>query len=107
MVLEAAERVARELVALWSELAAEEKRLAAAREAARLAALEPMWSRELKRWQAQEQPLQLPLLAEEVVLPAEWGELFTREELSAFLTFLGLPVRSRDSKATMVQSEEG
>ena len=103
VLIEDAEPVARELVALWSELAAEEKRLSAEREAARLAALEPMWSRELKRWQAQEQSPELPLLAEEVALPAEWGELFTREELSAFLTFLGLPVRSRDAKATIVQ----
>ena len=97
------EKLVRELIDLWVQLSVEARQLAAQREAARLAALEPLWSREIKHWQASKPPSELPLLAEMIVLPPTWDELFTREELSAFLAYLGQPARSRDAKATLVQ----
>ncbi|MGH2479299.1 MAG: hypothetical protein ACRDHW_06560, partial [Ktedonobacteraceae bacterium] len=42
-------------------------------------------------------------LAETVVLPAHWKELLTREHLLAFLPFLGLPARTREAKASLLQ----
>jgi hypothetical protein len=97
-------KLVHELIDLWIQLSVDARQLAAQREAARLAALEPLWSRKLKRWQTPEQPPELPPLAEAIILPPTWDELFTREELSAFLAYLGQPVRSRDAKATLVQS---
>ena len=102
ILAEDAEAAAREAVALWSALLAEERKLAAEQEELRRAALEPLWKRELKRWRDQGPP-DLPLLPEEVVLPPEWETLFSREQLSAFLTLLGSPARSRDPKAVLVQ----
>ena len=103
MLAEDAELAAREVVALWSDIMAEEKQRAAEQEALRRAALEPMWKRELQRLREQGQQPELPLLTEEMVLPTEWDALFTREQLSAFLTFLELPTCSREPKATLVQ----
>jgi hypothetical protein len=103
MLAEDAEPAAREVVALWAAIMAEEKQYATQQEALRRAALEPMWKRELKRLREQGQQPELPLLTEEIVLPTEWDALFTREQLSAFLAFLELPVRSHDPKATLVQ----
>lgn len=62
-----------------------------------------MWKRDLKQLREQGQPPELPLLTEEVVLPAAWEALFTREQLSAFLASLESPVNSRDPKAILVQ----
>jgi len=103
MPAEEAEPAAREVVALWSGIMAEEKRHTAEQEELRRAALEPMWKRELKRLREEGQPLGLPLLTEEIALPAEWDVLFTREQLSAFLAFLESPASSREAKATLVQ----
>ncbi len=61
------------------------------------------WSRDLKRLREQGQQLELSVPIEQMVLPAEWDALFTREQLSAFLAFLELPVRSREPKATLTQ----
>ncbi len=61
------------------------------------------WSRDLKRLREQGQQLELSVPIEQMVLPAEWDALFTREQLSAFLAFLELPARSRESKATLAQ----
>ena len=82
---------------------AEEKLRSAEQEALRLAALEPMWKRELKHLREQEPRPELPLLAEEMVLPTAWDALLTREHLSAFLDFLELPARSSEPKVTLVQ----
>jgi hypothetical protein len=49
IVAEEAEAAAREVVALWAGLLAEERQCEAEQEALRLAALEPMWKGELKR----------------------------------------------------------
>jgi hypothetical protein len=103
ILAEDAEPAAREVVALWSGIMAEERQREAEQEALRRAALEPMWKRELKRLREQGQPPELPLLTEEMVLPLEWDALFTREQLSAFLAFLESPARSREPKATLVQ----
>jgi hypothetical protein len=103
MLAEDAEPAAREVVALWAAIMAQEKQCAAEQEALRRAALEPMWKRELKRLYEQGQQPELPLLTEEIVLPTEWAALFTREHLSAFLAFLELPTRSREAKASLVQ----
>jgi hypothetical protein len=103
MLAEDAEAAAREVVALWSDILAEEKQRAAEQEALRRAALEPMWKRELKRLREQGQQMELPLLTEEMGLPTEWDALFTREQLSAFLAFLESPTRLREPKATLVQ----
>ena len=103
MLAEDAEQAAREVAALWSSVMAEEKQRTAEQEALRRAALEPMWKRELKRWREQGQQPELPLLTEEMVLPAAWDALFTREQLSAFLAFLELPASSREPKAALVQ----
>ncbi len=103
MLAEDAEPAAQEVVALWSGIMAEEKQRTAEQQALRLATLEPTWKRELKRLREQGQQLELPLLAEEMVLPTEWGALLTWEQLSAFLAFLELPTRSREPKATLVQ----
>jgi hypothetical protein len=100
---EDAESAAREVVALWAGLLAEERQHEAEQEALRRAALEPMWMRELKRLRETGQQPELPLLTEEVVLPTEWDTLFTREQLSAFLAFLESPARSREPKAILVQ----
>jgi len=94
---------AREVVALWSGILAEEKQREAEQEALRRAALEPIWKRELKQLREPGRQLELPLLTEEVILPTEWDALFTGEQLSAFLAFLALPARSRESKATLAQ----
>lgn len=103
LLVEDVETAARGVAALWSALLEEERKLEAEQEALRRAALEPMWKRELKQLREQGQKLELPVLTEAVVLPSEWDVLFTREQLSAFLTFLELPVRSRDPKAILVQ----
>jgi hypothetical protein len=58
-----------------------------------------MWKRDLDRLREPGQQPELPLLEEELVLPTEWGALFTREQLSAFLFFLESPVRSREPNA--------
>lgn len=97
-----AEEAAREAVALWSALLAEERVRRAEQEELRRAELEPLWLRELKRWRDQGPP-DLPALPEEVVLPPEWETLFSRDQLSAFLASLGSPARSRDPKALLVQ----
>jgi hypothetical protein len=102
LLAEDAEAAAREVVALWSALLAEERKLAAEREVLRGAALEPLWQRHLKRWRAEGPPPDLPLLPE-VVLPPELDTHFARDQLSAFLAFLGSPARSRDPKALLVQ----
>jgi hypothetical protein len=94
---------AREVVALWSGILAEEKQREAEQEALRRAALEPIWKRELKRLREPGQQLELPLLPVEIVLPTEWDALFTGEQLSAFLAFLAVPARSRESKVTLAQ----
>jgi hypothetical protein len=91
------------MVALWSGIMAEEKQRAAEQEALRLAALEPMWSRDLKRLCEKGEQLELSVPMEQMVLPAEWDALFTRDQLSAFLAFLELPARSREPKATLAQ----
>ena len=98
-----AEEAAQALVALWSGILAEEKQRAIEREAARQAALEPMWKRELKRLSEQKQQPEIPLLAPEVILPKEWEASLTREELAAFLSFLKLPASAHDVKAGLVQ----
>lgn len=98
-----AEPAAREVVALWAGILAEEKQREAEQEALRRAALEPIWKRELKQLREPGQQLELPLLPAEIVLPTEWDALFTREQLSAFLAFLALPARSREPKATLAQ----
>lgn len=98
-----AQAVARAVVALWSTIQVEEKQREAEREALRKAELVPMWKRELNHLNEQEAPPKLPQLTEAVVLPAEWGELLTREQLSAFLSYLALPAGSRDAKAVLVQ----
>ncbi|HZU03603.1 MAG TPA: hypothetical protein VFA10_28315 [Ktedonobacteraceae bacterium] len=103
ILAEDAESAAREMVALWSAIMAEEKQRAVEQEMLRLAALEPMWSRTLKRLHEQGQQLELSVPMEQMVLPAQWDALFTREQLSAFLAFLELPARSRESKATLAQ----
>jgi hypothetical protein len=103
MLAEDAEPAAREVLALWAAIMAEEKQYTTQQEALRRAALEPMWKRALKRLREQGQQPELPLLTEEIVLPTEWDALFTREQLSAFLAFLELPVRSQDPKAILVQ----
>ena len=38
-----------------------------------------------------------------MVLPDEWATLLSKEQLGAFLTFLKLPVSSREMKANLVQ----
>jgi hypothetical protein len=88
---------------LWSGIVVEGKQRTVEREAARQAALEPMWKRELKSLSGQGQLPEIPLLVQEVVLPKEWEALLTREELAAFLTFLKLPASSHDVKAGLVQ----
>src|SRR2546421_11494956 len=98
-----AELAAREVVALWSGIMAEEKLRSAEQEALRRAALEPMWKRELKHLREQEPRPELPLLAKGMVLPTAWDALLTREHLSAFLDFLELPARSSEPKVTLVQ----
>jgi hypothetical protein len=84
MLAEEAEAVAREVVALWAGLLAEERQREAEQEALRRAALEPVWNRELKRLRERGQQPELPWLTKEVVLPTEWDTLFTREQLSAW-----------------------
>ncbi len=95
--------VAQEIITLWTSIVAEERQREIEREALRQAALVPMWKRALARFHEQETQRELPPLAEEVVLPAEWEKLLTREHLSAFLTHLSLPTTTRDSKANLVQ----
>ncbi|HEY7416477.1 MAG TPA: hypothetical protein VH593_14890, partial [Ktedonobacteraceae bacterium] len=99
---EDAEKAAQEVVVLWAGILAEERQRSAEQEALRLAALEPVWKRELKRLREPGQP-ELPLLPEEVALPAEWETLFTRDQLSAFLASLESPARSHALKALLVQ----
>lgn len=103
LLAEDAQAAAREVVARWSALLAEERRLEAEREAARRAALEPMWQRDLRRWREEGPPPDLPELPEEVTLPPEWEALFSRDQFAAFLALLGSPARSRDPKATLVE----
>lgn len=98
-----AQATAREIVALWATITAEEKQRALEREIQRQADLVPIWKRELTAWREQGTQPELSPLAEAVVLPAEWEELLTREHLSAFLTYLGLHTTTRDSKASLVQ----
>src|SRR5260370_25039999 len=97
----------REVVAIWAGILAEQKQREARQEALRRAALEPIWKRELKRLREPGQRLELPLLTEEVILPTEWDALLSRDQLSAFLTFLESPARSREPKATLVQRVGG
>jgi hypothetical protein len=103
IVAEDAESAAREVVALWAGLLAEERQREAEQEALRRAALEPMWKRELKRLREPGQQPELPLLTEEVMLPPEWDALLSREQLATFLAFLALPACAREPKATLVQ----
>jgi hypothetical protein len=98
-----AQAVAQEIIALWSGIVAEERQREIEREALRQAARVPMWKRALTRLSEQDTQPELPSLAEEVVLPAEWEKLLTREHLSAFLAHLSLPSTTRDSKAILVQ----
>jgi hypothetical protein len=98
-----AQFAAQEIVDLWATITAEEKQHEAVEAERRREALIPIWRRELTRWSAEGNPPELPPLAEEVVLPPEWGELLTREHLSAFLTYLSLPVTTRETKAILVQ----
>ncbi len=102
ILAENAEAAAREVVALWAGILAEERQREAEQEALRRAALEPIWKRELKHLREPGQ-LEFPLLTEEVMLPTEWDALLFRDQLSAFLTFLESPARSREPKATLVQ----
>jgi hypothetical protein len=55
----------------WTEQNTQRIERTAEQEALRRATLEPMWKRELKRLREQGQQLELPLLAEEMVLPTE------------------------------------
>ncbi|HEY0753646.1 MAG TPA: hypothetical protein VGD98_06765 [Ktedonobacteraceae bacterium] len=102
LLAEDAQTVAGEIVTLWSTLVAQAKEREIEREAERRAALIPPWKSELTRWRAEGTTPELPLLAETVVLPPAWGELFTREHLAAFLTYLALPTTTRESKANLV-----
>jgi len=63
--------------------------------------IDPPWKREITRLKEQEQAL--PPLPETVILPAQWEDLITREHLLAFLPFLGLPARTRETKAPLIQ----
>jgi hypothetical protein len=103
ILAEDVEAAARKVVALWSGILAEERKKEVEQEAERLAAREPMWKRELKRWREQGQQPELPFLSEKVELPSDWDDLFTREQLSIFLNLLEPSAHSRDSKAVLVQ----
>lgn len=100
------EQAAQEVAVLWTSLLSEERQRAEEQAALLRAALEPMWKRELQQWREAGQPPELPLLPEEVVLPAEWEALFTRDQLAAFLAFLASPARPREPKALLAQQVE-
>ncbi len=66
ILVEDVEAAACAMVALWSSILAEEKQRTAEQDALREAAMVPMWKRDLISLREQEQPIELPLLAEEV-----------------------------------------
>ncbi len=65
---------------------------------------DPLWKQTLHSLKEQGNTQPPPPLAETIVLPAQWEELLTREQLLAFLHFLDLPARPREIKAPLVQS---
>lgn len=100
ILAEDAEQAAQDIVALWASIV---KNLppVPVPTYVRPTPIDPPWKREITRLKEQEQAL--PLLPETVVLPAQWEDLITREHLLAFLPFLGLPARTRETKAPLIQ----
>ncbi|MEO7021178.1 MAG: hypothetical protein ABI234_13565 [Ktedonobacteraceae bacterium] len=100
ILVEDAEQAAQEVLALWSKLL-KDLPPSVVKPITRYTSPTPAWKCAIDHLKASVQPL--PLLPDTVVLPEQWENLLTREHLVAFLRFLGLPARTRDTKAPLVQ----
>jgi hypothetical protein len=63
----------------------------------------PEWQKRLEQMHSLEKRAACPTLLSTVVLPKEWPEYLSKEQLGAFLTFLKLPASSRELKANLVE----
>jgi len=99
VLAEDAQQVAQDLVALCSNVQDEARRQPSRGKKSLSMWPEPVWMKALERVRAQGQDC--PPLPETVVLPNQWPSSLTNVQLSAFLAFLGLPARSRESKAAL------
>jgi hypothetical protein len=101
--------VASEAILLWKNLKAQEQEDVARRQEEWRLAHRPEWQRDLEaletaRGETQEEA-RIPAL-EDTVLPNDWPQAVTVNMMRAFLNFLGIACRTRESKAVLVRRLE-